>query len=82
MCYFYYSKKYYTIIIECFLHSTGASSVKDFLSFVQPFTEDEQQLSMVSCFPEESLVHLGWEPVRSQALVSSQGIINRNMGNT
>ncbi|TNN87849.1 hypothetical protein EYF80_001813 [Liparis tanakae] len=31
---------------------------------------------------EERPVHLDWEAVCSQALVSSQGIIHRNMGNT
>lgn len=47
-----------------------------------PSTHVEQQPSLVTCFPEESPVHLGWETVCSQALVSSQGIIHRNIGNT
>ena len=47
-----------------FPHSTETTPLKGFLSFLPPqFTEAEQQLSMVPCFPEESPVHLGWETV-------------------
>ncbi len=65
-----------------FLHSTGTNSIKDFLSFRHPFSDFKEQLSKMFCFPEESRVHRGWQPVCSQAPGSRQGIIHRNVGNT